>query len=675
MFFYEKNAENSGCFTPLDNWGKSYYNEDGLMCLKDEHRPIVSFRFTEVIVTEKSNKISDIQNKTEKPTYGNEEFGIPSDCTVKQHMSGMKLAFYIVVVAAICVAIYAGYREATARFLPEMTFDKSEQPIVYIKNRELVVKTRSERHGKPVSTVGNVVLEGMESASVTENGTAVFFTAESDNANGGYDLYYGTVSDLRDEENAEIGKILIDRGVTSFKHHPDGNFVLYAKGKNLYFSDLSESNVVATDVTEYYLSTNYQQIIYYKDDGRLYTCGTDPQDRPVLIDSEIEKVLSGKREYAKIYYLKKGALYLREPDKERECLVENVKDAVLLGDFVYFIAEEERPLLFSDMFIDEYVQTDEKLTAPKLIDFTRTADGDKIVDETAYEEARMVYLGKLTRDVIRTFFQESPIMHRVNVLYTIRRGEIREIGTGIADDTFRRCSSKDVIYYKKTVYDRERIRLSEVRDLQEAQALATSFQEQAEQQVTYSMYVLVKDKIPFEGTAEFPDGQVEITPDQKYLYCVENAGEDGRGTLVRYTMGTKSLKSRTELRTGVTDFAVDGADSEVVMVFDGNKLGICMGDTYTHLSNSSCRSFFYVDGTLFFYNEYDFATQSGQLKTFRDGKIKRIDYGVHDFDVRNLKTVTYIKRFNPEYNVGDLYLKDGNKKSRRLDFSVSQILH
>lgn len=659
----------------LDKRMESYYNEDGLMCLKGALGTILSFCLAEVIVTKKPKKAVEIQNETEKPTYGNAEFGIPSDCTAKQHMSGMKLAFYIVIVAAICVAIYASYREATARFLPEMTFDKSQQPVVYIKDSALSVKTRSQRRGTPVATVGTGLAEGMECATVTDNGMAMFFLAENETSKTGKDLYFGKLSDMQDTDKENNGKTLIDSGVTSFKGHPDGKFVLYTKGQNLYFSNLSAHHIVAADVTEYYLSANFQQIIYYKDDGRLYTCGTHEEDRPVLIDSEIEKVLSEKEEYAKIYYLKKGALYLREPDKESECLAENVKDAILLGDYVYFVAEEVRPIPFADLFIDEYAQTDEKLTAPELIDYTRTADGDKIVDETAYEEARRAYLEKLTRDVIRTFFQESPVTHKVDVLYTIRRGEVRELGVGVADGRLRRGSSKDVLYYRKTVYNRERIRLAEVGDLQEAQEMVSQLQEQAKEQVTYSMYVLIKDKTPFEGTETFPDGQVEITPDQKFLYCIENAGEDGRGTLVRYAIGTKSLKNRTVLRSGVTDFAVDGTASDVVMVFDGNKLGICVGDTYTHLSNSSCKTFFFVDGTLFFYNEYDFGTQSGQLKTFRDGKIKRIDYGVHQFDVRNLQTVTYIKRFNTEYGVGDLYVKDGNKKSRRIDVSVRRILH
>ena len=144
---------------------------------------------------------------------------------------------------------------------------------------------------------------------------------------------------------------------------------------------------------------------------------------------------------------------------------------------------------------------------------------------------------------------------------------------------------------------------------------------------------------------------------------------------MRYTMSAKELKSRKELREGVTDFALDGADSAIVMVFDGNKLGLSAGDAYTHLSDSSCHSFFYVDGTLYFFDDYDFASESGRLKTFRNGKIKLVDTNVHEFDVRNLKTVAYIKHFNKEFGFGDLYLKNGNKRGRKQDICVRSILH
>ena len=65
------------------------------------------------------------------------------------------------------------------------------------------------------------------------------------------------------------------------------------------------------------------------------------------------------------------------------------------------------------------------------------------------------------------------------------------------------------------------------------------------------------------------------------------------------------LKNRKVLQKDVTDFAVDGAKSDVAIVFAGNTMGVVMGDTYTHLSDNSTHDFFYVDGTLYYFDEYN----------------------------------------------------------------------
>ena len=67
----------------------------------------------------------------EAKVYGNENFGIPKDYTKKQRFSALKLAFYVIAVVAICVTGYRYYNDALDRFLPEITFDRTNQPLVY----------------------------------------------------------------------------------------------------------------------------------------------------------------------------------------------------------------------------------------------------------------------------------------------------------------------------------------------------------------------------------------------------------------------------------------------------------------------------------------------------------------------------------------------------------------
>lgn len=632
-------------------------------------------RALEVIFMKENKNTDKVNSDKTQQVYGNESFGIPSDCTQKQKMSGIKLACYIVVVVLVCSAIYGSYRAATSYFLPEMTFDKSAQPILYIKSSDVALKTKADRKAKTVISSERFykAADAEQYVTMTDDGRYIFYAVDNTENVSGFDLYCRRVSAIDADKEMPEEAVCVDSSVTEYKIHPEGQFVLYLKGNRLYFSNITDSHIVASDVTEFYLSKNNQQIVYFKDGGKMYTCGTGKKDKPVLIDSGIEKVLSEKDEYARIYYLKQGALFLKETGKEKICIAEDVLDGILLGDYVYFVKEEEQKMRFQEVFYDDKAVPDASIEAPLKSDFmTAGTDGKEIVDQTAFDDAVKRYEDKLLRDSIRNYFLLNPVTETKYNLYSVRRNDVKEIDSGLTDAFLNYNSCKQVIVYKKKVENFDKIKLSSIESIEDALEKVNQCRTA---ETDDCLQVLIKDKLPFLGLEEFPGGQIEISLDGKYLYCIENAGEDGRGTLVRYNITSKELKNRKELQQGVTDFALDGADSTVVAVFDGNKLGLCIDETYTHLSDNSCHSFFYVDGTLFFYADYDYGTESGSLKTFRDGKMKLIDVGVHEFDVRNLKTVTYIKHFNQEFGFGDLYLKNGSKKSRKIDICVRSILY
>lgn len=625
-------------------------------------------------MSQKENKDADKAQKVqEEQAYGNETFGIPSDYTQKQKMSGFKLACYIVVVVAVCSLVYGGYRAATSYFLPEMTFDKSSQPLLYIKNSDVTLKTYGKK-GKSVVKSDRLYKNqyAEEYVQITANGKWIFYAVDNSENVSGFDLYYQKTASIDDEDALEKA-VCIDQGVTEYRVPPEGQFVLYLKEDRLYFSDLTESHIIASEVTEFYLSKNNQQIIYYKDGGKLYTCGTGLEAAPALVDTEIDKVLSEKDEYAKIYYLKQGSLYLKEAEKDRVLLAENVLDGVLLGDFVYFVRKEEKTLPYQELFFDDKAVQDAALNLPEKSDYFITdSSGETVFDETAYNAAVSRYDEKTARDAIRNYFKLNPVITEEYVLYTVKRNGVKKVDDGLSGSTIGYNGNGQAAFYRKEVKSEEKTRLSSLVGIEDA---LKKVDEMLEKDLEDSLYVLVKDKMPYLGVEQFPEGKIEVSLDGKFLYCLEDTDDNGRGTLVRYNISSRALKNKKELQAGVTDFAVDGTDSEVVVVFDGNRLGLCRNESYTQLSENSCSSFFYVDGSLFFYDDYNFDTQSGRLKLYRDGKTKLVDNNVHDFDVRNLKTVSYIKNYNPEFGFGDLYLKSGNKRGRKLDICVSEILN
>lgn len=612
--------------------------------------------------------------ETKPPVYGNESFGIPSDCSKKQKFSSLKLAFYIVVVVSVCGLLYSGFHRATDAFLPEMTFDKSQNALLYIRNHDVTIKGYNDRKGKGVVSSEQLYKSGEgRYVTVTDDEKYIFFAQENSGTESGFDLCYRRVSDIDGKKEDVSGEaVRIASDVRMYEIHPNGNFVLYLKGNRLFFSDLKKSKILATDVSDFYLSKNNQQAIYYKTDGSVYTCGTSMKSGPVLVDSDITKALSDKQEYAKIYYMRDNTLYLKEHGKDRELIAENVADAILLDNFLYFVRKEPRAWRFSEIFVDDMQVYDKEAKEPALSDYYKeNEEGRRYLDEASYHEATAQYEQKVMRDAVRAYFKENPITSEQFVLYRVQSGEARVIDNNLAEYALGYNSCKQAVLYKRNVLPEQKIAFSTVTGIEDALSLGTDF---VSEPVSVGMGVLQKDKTPYLGLPEFPKGQVEISLDGKFLYMIEEADDSGKGTLVRYELAAKRLRNRRELCQNITDFALDGADSRVVIVFEDEKIGIVIGDTHTHLSDASTHDFFYVDGTLYFFDEYDEIAKSGKLKRFRDGKVKHVDNHVHAFDVRNLKTVAYIKNYNTEYGFGDLYVKTGNKKREKIDICVRSIL-
>lgn len=606
---------------------------------------------------EKNKSKKSAEEKTEK-LYGNESFGIPKDCTKKQKFSGVKLAFYMVVVACVCFLAYFGIRTLTDRYLPEMSFDKSTQPIVYVKGKNLMVKTRQSKEGIVLaSSVELYEEDGGNIVSVTKKGDMIFF-AENRTKNNTYDLYCCNQADIK--KGAEKN-VLIAKQVQNYKSHPDGKFVLYTKNDTLYFWDKKETHPVFDGVTEYHLSEDGQYVVIYGEGGEIYTCPASEEAELEPVDVDVQKVISEKNEYRKIYYLKDRALFLKEQNEESVLLAEQVEDAFLLGEVLYYIKNEEYVWTFEEIFTDDRAEYDETIEQPSESDFVASEEGE---DAKRYEE-------KAFRDSVRTYFKEHPIVTDEYHLYKVKGGESLLVDSRLAEKevTFRSC--RTAVVYKRYLDSEEKMRISTITNIEEALSEVERVTENAET----GMAVLVKNKEPYLAMKEVPKGRIEISLDGKFLYCLETIGEDQKGVLVRYTIGAKELKGRTELSQVVSDFVIDGADSSVAIVFDGSRMGICMDKTYIHLAENKGPDFFYVDKTLYFLDDYNPATQTGKLMRFRNEKIKQIDSGVHSFDVRNLKTVVYIKNFNRELGFGELYKKEGNRAREKLDICVRKILH
>lgn len=594
--------------------------------------------------------------------FGNENFGIPKDCSKKQRFSTAKLVFYLLAVAAICVTGYKYYREIRDFLLPKITYDKTKQPLIYHTSSGLIIKTP-----KGESYEVGPCIDNEDIASVVKSaskGKAVFFLAHSD-TQGEYDLCTYSI----DSDKVSV----IDKNVTDFKIDTEGKFVVYRKGSTLHFSDLDESHIMYENVTDYYLSENNQVVTFFTDENTsVFTCGTSENEVPILVDRNITKVVSPKDDHSVIYYIKDSNLYSRKYGSVRKLIDENVTDAIMLGDSVYFTVEEtyKRPL--DDFFTDYSAESDAALEKPDGTDYMKETDGITIFDEKAFSEANKQYEEKLLRDDIREHIADNPPKSKGFTMYYHTDDATHKVDTHLATPYLSYNSCRSVMVYKK--YESkvpDRSDLADVENTEQADAIC---QELLTKPLDTDMYIVKEGKAPFFAFEMYPTLQIDISLDGKYLYCIESSAEETTGLLTKYELGTNGLKNRTEICNNVTDFELDGSDSSAVMVFNNNSLSLYFDGKLTHLSDESCREFFFVDGTLFYFDKYSHDTKTGVLKTVRNGKITTIDKNVHSFNVRKYNSVSYIKDYNPDFGTGTLYTYD-NGTTKRQDSHVASIIN
>lgn len=605
-------------------------------------------------------KMKNSENEEPK-VYGNENFGIPDDCTKKQKFSTIKLIFYICAVTAICITGYKYYTDAMDIILPEITYDKTSQPLIYHTSNGITVKTQKGNIYN-VDTSNSVVVSSMKPAS--KGKSLYFLAANKENPE---------VFDLVMYSSGNNTTTVIDSEVTDFKTTPDGRYIAYKKGAVLYLSNMESTRLIHGDVSEYYLSANNQVLTFFTSDGStMYTCNTSEDESPVLINQEITKIVSPKDEYATVYYIKNSSLYSQTYNGLQKLISEDVSDAIMLGDTVYYTKQEEYERKLTDFFADELKEQDELALPPDGNDFISETKDLSFFDEQAFAEAVTAYNSKLLRDEIRSHFEENPVLFSGYSLYVATDENPVLVDTYLVSPNLALNSCNSMIAYKK--YDSrisERPNIADITSLDEAVALRDELSTTG---LDDDMFLLREGKKPFFAIELSPSMQIEISPDEKYLYCIESDTENQKGILAKYEIGQSALKNRKEIMSDATDFALDGNDSSVVMVFCGDSLSMYYDETLTHLSDASCRDFFFVDGTLFYYDEYDKTANSGNLMSIRNGKISLVDSNVSSFRVRRYNNITYIKDVDPQTGTGTLYAKDGSK-IKRIDSGVGAIVN
>lgn len=241
--------------------------------------------------------------------------------------------------------------------------------------------------------------------------------------------------------------------------------------------------------------------------------------------------------------------------------------------------------------------------------------------------------------------------------------DIQEVETGLLDGYISNI-------FTKQASDNSKISMSSVKSLSDARTKVNDLQNNVE----LVAYILKSDgkMIPITDYDKDNYTNIQISSDEKYFYCVEDPNSNYRGTLNRYTITDSGLTSKEKIYDDASGYNLI---DDVVIVHSGDEeMGIFDNGKYTHLSDSLNWRYQYVDGVLYFYDQYSYNNGVGNLMRYENEKKEQIDIDVHDFVIRGSKNCYYIKDYSKSSSRGELYQNTGGK-SKHIDSDVGFIVY
>lgn len=591
--------------------------------------------------------------------------------TVEKKKWVYKLIAGIVSVGIIATVGVVGYNFIADNFGGDNNYEN--HPLAYVKDGTLWLKKVNKKAPFPVTTsngYNSVSAEyegdyGQNSLfQMTQDGKTIFFADGIQN--GEFKLYCRKAEQaITKGKNADEKGIRIASGVTSFKIAPDGKFVIYNKRDRLYYSDLKEERSVSSDVSTFDLSDELQKIIFRKNGGDLYICGLGKKDEPEKIDADVSTLVSANNEYKQIYYTKGKELYVKELGKDKVKITADVYGTAMIGDTVYLTKEEKSQKRFADLFNDDCAATDSQITSPSYSDF-RVPDleyGGTKTDYDAYNEAQKKYSEKRARDDVRKYYNDNPQTVTAYTLYKIVNNEVQKVETGVLEGYV----GSRIITQKMS--DDSKILLSTVTSYSDATTKVSNLKSN----VSVQRSIIKKDGTVLKiKDIDEKATNMQISEDDKYLYCVEDVGKSYKGTLNRYDITSSGLASKTKIYDEVSGFNLYG--NLVTVHYDSNALGVFDSGKYTELSDSSSWQIVFNNGALYYYDEFSSNNQIGNLMRYKNGQKEQIDIDVHQFVIRSDDLCYYVKDYSTNRNCGELYKKKGNK-SEKIDSDVGFIIY
>ncbi len=641
------------------------------------------------------NTAASAGTAAESQSYVNEaepQFAVPAGAYSVPAVKKKGGAIKKIIIAAVCVLLVAAITVSLLWLLPEKKMKRGDFAI-YIKDNSLVYAVLDE-NGEPLEVTDRLFGDSAadyrsdftyvrQSVSLSKDGKTVFYPEKIVDGDEGMSLYCRRVDD-KDTDSTLIGK-----NIKYYSVNDDASVVYYMKSNNAlyrYNMKKGESEKIDSDVDEFEVNDDGSVIGWLTNDNDLYfQRGSGEKTK---IDSSIDYVCGVFNDYKAVYYVKNDNIYMYTEKDGKEKMASNVQGVMTTYNTgeIYYFKEGQTKFILSDYIDDDLAESDAAIVKPSYPqypmrwEYDSNEEYDKAVEE--YDAACDKYLDDLDmydekrqRDSMREELKTRTVNFESYELYCFDGKSEKKLcdnllyhrsfyvnESGLLD-------SPVVVYYTVTPEDVVKAKMSEVKDYSSISDYMTPVNMALEKAKTVH--------VAFGQNVKDVDKRFNrfvIDKTGKKLYLLEETGEETNLVYDAYFVNISDNKlSEPELYMnrvqslymrdgGVYCEVVEGKTSEdsreADVYFNKIKLG----------SNSNIIGFM-----ICLRNDTIYYMDDDKLMMYEEGKTVTIDENVYGIDVLESGAVVYMRDYNKDREICDLYAyKKGS--SFKIDDDISALL-
>ena len=292
---------------------------------------------------------------------------------------------------------------------------------LYLKDDQLVYTTLKEEGDWDVTSdladgeevTASDAFELSLLVTMSEDGKRIFFPDR-----GGDAIYYRETGDPEGEA------VRVDTDMSDYAINASGTLVTYLKDSDLYQSDLTDKERIASDVEAFWVTNDGKTVTYFNTDDGYYRWTSGSESEKLV--SNITNIEYVSDDLSEVLYVKDGSLYRQTGTEEPVKITSDVENVVRILDSgeLYYTKSASDDLSVMDYIEDDLASSDAAMQPVEYPDYVWSFEYDTT---EAYEaakaqrdqqmEAYNAYRDKLDRDEMREELKESTISQNRYELY------------------------------------------------------------------------------------------------------------------------------------------------------------------------------------------------------------------------------------------------------------------